>query len=193
MMGEKIISKQTEKEKMLAGELYFAMDEELWREHNHAQNILMKFNNSPDENRSEILKELFGKTGENFCVKPNFRCDYGYNIHVGENFFANYDCVILDVCKVTIGDNCLMAPRVCIYTATHPLDVDLRISGLEYGKPVTIGNNVWLGGSSVIAPGVTIGDNSVVAAGAVVVKDVPANVVVGGNPAKIIKHIVNNN
>lgn len=148
MMGEKIISKQTEKEKMLAGELYFAMDEELWREHNHAQNI-----------------------------------------HVGENFFANYDCVILDVCKVTIGDNCLMAPRVCIYTATHPLDVDLRISGLEYGKPVTIGNNVWLGGSSVIAPGVTIGDNSVVAAGAVVVKDVPANVVVGGNPAKIIKHI----
>ena len=187
MMGEKIISKQTEKEKMLAGELYFAMDEELWREHNHAQNILMKFNNSPDENRSEILKELFGKTGENFCVKPNFRCDYGYNIHVGENFFANYDCVILDVCKVTIGDNCLMAPRVCIYTATHPLDVDLRISGLEYGKPVTIGNNVWLGGSSVIAPGVTIGDNSVVAAGAVVVKDVPANVVVGGNPAKIIK------
>ena len=189
MMGEKIISKQTEKEKMLAGELYFAMDEELWREHNHAQNILMKFNNSPDENRSEILKELFGKTGENFCVKPNFRCDYGYNIHVGENFFANYDCVILDVCKVTIGDNCLMAPRVCIYTATHPLDVDLRISGLEYGKPVTIGNNVWLGGSSVIAPGVTIGDNSVVAAGAVVVKYVPANVVVGGNPAKIIKHI----
>ena len=142
MMGEKIISKQTEKEKMLAGELYFAMDEELWREHNHAQNILMKFNNSPDENRSEILKELFGKTGENFCVKPNFRCDYGYNIHVGENFFANYDCVILDVCKVTIGDNCLMAPRVCIYTATHPLDVDLRISGLEYGKPVTIGNKL---------------------------------------------------
>ena len=142
MMGEKIISKQTEKEKMLAGELYFAMDEELWREHNPAQNILMKFNNSPDENRSEILKELFGKTGENFCVKPNFRCDYGYNIHVGENFFANYDCVILDVCKVTIGDNCLMAPRVCIYTATHPLDVDLRISGLEYGKPVTIGNKL---------------------------------------------------
>ena len=102
---------------------------------------------------------------------------------------THFDCVILDVCKVTIGDNCLMAPRVCIYTATHPLDVDLRISGLEYGKPVTIGNNVWLGGSSVIAPGVTIGDNSVVAAGAVVVKDVPANVVVGGNPAKIIKHI----
>lgn len=179
----------TEKEKMLAGELYCAIDEELSREHNIAQNILRKFNNSPEENRSEILKPLFGKTGENFYVKPNFRCDYGYNIHVGENFFANYDCIILDVCKVTIGDNCMLAPRVCIYTATHPLDAETRISGLEYGKPVTIGNNVWLGGSSVILPGVTIGDNVVVAAGAVVVKDVPDNVVVGGNPAKIIKYL----
>ncbi len=178
-----------EKEKMLAGELYRASDEELSREHNLAQRILWEFNNSPEENRSEILKTLFGRTGENFCVKPNFRCDYGYNIHVGENFFANYDCVILDVCKVTIGDNCMLAPRVCIYTATHPLDAETRISGLEYGKPVTIGNNVWLGGSSVILPGVTIGNNVVVAAGAVVVKDVPDNVVVGGNPAKIIKYL----
>ena len=159
----------TEKEKMLAGELYCAIDEELGREHNRAQNILMKFNNSPDENRSKILKSLFGSTGE--------------------NFFANYDCIILDVCKVTIGDNCMLAPRVCIYTATHPLDAETRISGLEYGKPVTIGNNVWLGGSSVILPGVTIGNNVVVAAGAVVVKDVPDNVVVGGNPAKIIEYL----
>ncbi|PIH04178.1 maltose acetyltransferase domain-containing protein [Clostridium combesii] len=179
----------TEKEKMLAGELYCAIDEELDREHKRAQKILREFNNSPEENRSEILKVLFGKTGKNFCVKPNFRCDYGYNIHVGENFFANYDCIILDVCKVNIGDNCMLAPRVCIYTATHPLDAETRASGLEYGKPVTIGNNVWLGGSSVIVPGVTIGDNVVVAAGAVVVKDVPDNVVVGGNPAKVIKHL----
>lgn len=178
-----------EKEKMLAGELYRASDEELSREHNLAQRILWEFNNSPEENRSEILKTLFGRTGENFCVKPNFRCDYGYNIHVGENFFANYDCVILDVCKVTIGDNCMLAPRVCIYTATHPLDAEIRISGLEYGKPVTIGNNVWIGGNAVIVPGVNIGNNVVVAAGAVVVKDVPNNVVVGGNPAKIIKYL----
>ena len=150
---------------------------------------LWKFNNSPEENRSEILKELFGSTGENFCIKPNFRCDYGYNIYVGENFFANYDCVILDVCKVTIGDNCMLAPRVCIYTATHPLDAQTRISGLEYGKPVVIGNNAWIGGSSVILPGVTIGNNVVVAAGSVVVKYVPDNVVVAGNPAKIIKYL----
>ena len=179
----------TEKEKMFAGELYYASDEELTKEHNIAQRILWKFNNSPEENRSEILKELFGSTGENFCIKPNFRCDYGYNIYVGENFFANYDCVILDVCKVAIGDNCMLAPRVCIYTATHPLDAQTRISGLEYGKPVVIGNNAWIGGSSVILPGVTIGNNVVVAAGSVVVKDVPDNVVVAGNPAKIIKYL----
>ena len=144
MMGEKIISKQTEKEKMLAGELYFAMDEELWREHNHAQNILMKFNNSPDENRSEILKELFGKTGENFCVKPNFRCDYGYNIHVGENFFANYDCVILDVCKVTIGDKTVeMSPKHQLYiidkgwVRAYDLNVNDKLLDVN-GKQVSI-------------------------------------------------------
>lgn len=188
-MKEKIIHQKTEKEKMLSGELYCALDSELEKEHEKAQRILREFNNSSDINRSEILKSIFGKTGKSFCVKPNFRCDYGYNIYVGENFFANYDCIILDVCKVTIGDNCMMAPRVCIYTATHPLEAELRISGLEYGKPVTIGNNVWLGGNSVIAPGVTIGDNVVVAAGAVVVKDVLDNVVVGGNPAKIIKYL----
>lgn len=183
------MKQKTEKEKMLAGELYCPWDDELGKEHVQAQAILRTFNDSPDENRSEILKALFGKTGEHFCIKPTFRCDYGYNIYVGENFFANYDCIILDVCPVIIGDNCMMAPRVCIYTATHPIDAKTRISGLEYGKPVTIGDNVWLGGSSVIAPGVTIGNNVVVAAGAVVVKDVPDNVIVGGNPAKIIKYL----
>lgn len=183
------MERKTEKEKMLKGELYCALDEELMREQSKAQAILRKFNNSSEEDSSEVLRKLFGRTGENFCVKPSFRCDYGYNIYVGENFFANYDCIILDVCKVVIGDNCMMAPRVCIYTATHPLDAETRISGLEYGKEVIIGDNVWLGGNSVIAPGVTIGNNVVVGAGAVVVKDVPNNVVVGGNPAKIIKYL----
>ena len=180
---------KSEKEKMIAGELYFASDDELQKDQKRASKILAEFNTSTGEDKSYLLKELFGKTGENFCVKDSFHCDYGYNIFVGENFFANYDCVILDVCKVTIGDNCMFAPKVGIYTATHPLDAKTRISGAEFGKPINIGNNVWIGGSAVICPGVTIGDNAVIAAGAVVVKDVPSNVVVGGNPAKVIKFI----
>ncbi|MFV3010592.1 sugar O-acetyltransferase [Clostridium botulinum] len=183
------MKKKTEKEKMLSGELYCAMDEELVKEHIRAQHLLAEFNNSLGEDKSELLKSLFGKVRDNFCIKPTFRCDYGSNIYLGENFFANYDCIILDVCKVTIGDNCMLAPRVCIYTATHPLDAETRISGLEYGKPVVIGDNVWTGGNSVIVPGVTIGNNVVVAAGSIVVNDIPDNVVVGGNPAKIIKHL----
>ncbi|ABS40490.1 sugar O-acetyltransferase [Clostridium botulinum] len=183
------MKKKTEKEKMLSGELYRAMDEELVKEHIRAQQLLAEFNNSLGEDKSELLKSLFGKVGDNFSIKPTFHCDYGSNIYVGENFFANYDCIILDVCKVTIGDNCMLAPRVCIYTATHPLDAETRISGLEYGKPVVIGDNVWIGGNSVIVPGVTIGNNVVVAAGSIVVNDIPDNVVVAGNPAKIIKHL----
>ncbi|ABS32922.1 sugar O-acetyltransferase [Clostridium botulinum] len=183
------MKKKTEKDKMLAGELYYAMDEELVKEHIRSQQLLAEFNNSLGEDKSELLKPLFGKVGDNFSIKPTFHCDYGSNIYVGENFFANYDCIILDVCKVTIGDNCMLAPRVCIYTATHPLDAETRISGLEYGKPVVIGDNVWIGGNSVIVPGVTIGNNVVVAAGSIVVNDIPDNVVVGGNPAKIIKHL----
>ncbi len=142
----------------------------------------------PDEKteRQNILAELLGQS-EGAYIEPSFRCDYGYNISLGKNFYANFDCVMLDVCPVRIGDNCMLAPGVHIYTATHPLDAEERNSGVEFGKPVTIGNNVWIGGRAVINPGVTIGDNVVVASGAVVTKDVPANVVVGGNPAKIIK------
>jgi maltose O-acetyltransferase len=183
---------KSEKERMLSGELYFASDPQLVKERENARRLTKLFNQTSEtdyERRTELLKELFGSTGKNIFVEPPFRCDYGYNIHVGENFFANFDCVILDVCEVRIGDNCLLGPGVHIYTATHPLDPVERASGAEYGKPVVIGNNVWIGGRVVINPGITIGDNVVIASGAVVTKDIPSNVVVGGNPAKVIRQI----
>lgn len=179
----------TEKEKMRAGELYDASDSVLVTERARARRMIAVFNASNTDDRCDILKHLFGKTGDRLYVEPTFHCDYGYNISVGENFYANFDCIMLDVCRVSIGDNCLLGPRVCIFTATHPVDPQLRRSGLEYGKPVSIGDNVWIGGNAVINPGVTLGNNVVVASGAVVVKDVPDNAVVGGNPARILKHI----
>ncbi|MFJ8257310.1 sugar O-acetyltransferase [Peribacillus asahii] len=183
---------KTEKEKMLNGELYHAADPELLQERLNARRLTRLYNQTmeTDENkRTELLKKLFGSTGENLYIEPTFRCDYGYNIHVGENFYANFDCVFLDVCEIRIGDNCMIAPGVHIYTATHPLDPTERISGAEYGLPVHIGHNVWIGGRAVINPGVKIGNNVVIASGAVITKDVPDNVVAGGNPAKIIKQI----
>ena len=183
---------KTEKEKMLAGELYFASDLELKKERENARRLTRLFNETLENEHSErtrLLKELFGSTGKDLNIEPSLRCDYGSNIHVGENFHANFDCVFLDVCEIRIGDNCMVAPGVHIYTATHPLDPMERISGAEYGKPVTIGDNVWIGGRAVINPGITIGNNVVIASGAIVTKDVPDNVVVGGNPAKIIKEI----
>jgi maltose O-acetyltransferase len=183
---------KTEKEKMLNGELYNAADVELVRERARARRLTRLFNQTLETEytkRTEILKELFGSAGDNIYIEPTFRCDYGYNIHVGENFYANFDCVILDVCEVRIGDNCLLGPGVHIYTATHPVNPYERISGAEYGKPVTIGNNVWIGGRAIINPGVRIGDNVVVASGAVVTRDVPDNVIVGGNPATIIRQL----
>ncbi|MFJ8267476.1 maltose acetyltransferase domain-containing protein [Peribacillus asahii] len=183
---------KTEKEKMLNGELYHAADPELLQERLNARRFTRLYNQTmetDDNKRTELLKELFGSTGENLYIEPTFRCDYGYNIHVGENFYANFDCVFLDVCEIRIGDNCMIAPGVHIYTATHPLDPTERISGAEYGLPVHIGHNVWIGGRAVINPGVKIGNNVVIASGAVITKDVPDNVVAGGNPAKIIKQI----
>ncbi|MEK5036719.1 maltose acetyltransferase domain-containing protein [Sporosarcina sp. FSL K6-3457] len=183
---------KTEKEKMLAGELYLAADSELVKGRENARRLTRVFNETLETELSErtvLLNELFGSVGKNIYIEPTLRCDYGFNIHVGENFYANFDSVFLDVCEIRIGDNCMMAPGVHIYTATHPLDPTERSSGAEYGKPVTIGDNVWIGGRAVINPGVTIGDNVVIASGAVVVKDVPDNVVVGGNPARVIKEI----
>ncbi|WP_275901074.1 maltose acetyltransferase domain-containing protein [Paenibacillus periandrae] len=186
------MSIKTEKEKMLSGELYLASDAQLTEERAFARRILRIYNQTTEneiEHRTHLLKELFGSTGANLSVEPTFRCDYGYNIHVGENFYANFDCTILDVCEVRIGNNCFLAPGVHIYTATHPIHPLERIAGPEYGKPVTIGNNVWIGGRAVINPGVIIGDNAVIASGAVVTKNVLANSIVGGNPAKLIRQI----
>lgn len=183
---------KTEKEKMLNGEMYDPADPVLVKEREEARRLVRLFNQTTeqeDEKRIELLKELLGSTGKDVYMEPNIRFDYGYNTHVGENFFANFDCTFLDVCEIHIGDNCMLAPGVQIYTATHPLDPVERNSGKEYAKPVIIGDNVWIGGHAIINPGVTIGDNVVIASGAVVTKDVPNNVVVGGNPARIIKEI----
>jgi len=183
---------KTEKEKMLDGELYYPGDKELAKDRARARVLVRSFNETnevEEEKRMAKLKELFGSTGERIYIESNFRCDYGYNIHVGENFYANFDCTILDGGRVTIGKNCMVAPGVHIYTNTHPVNAEERITEIEYTKSVTIGDNVWIGGRAVINPGVTIGNNVVIASGAVVTKDVPDNVVVGGNPAKIIKQI----
>ncbi|MDA8491357.1 maltose O-acetyltransferase [Kluyvera sp. Awk 3] len=178
-----------EKRKMIAGEHYRPADDTLRTDRIRARQLIHRYNHmAPDEKaeRAALLNELLGK-GDDAYIEPTFRCDYGYNIFLGANFYANFDCVMLDVCPIHIGDNCMLAPGVHIYTATHPLNAIERNSGIEFGKPVTIGHNVWIGGRAVINPGVTIGDNAVIASGAVVVKDVPANAVVGGNPARIIK------
>lgn len=137
----------------------------------------------------ELLKQILGKTGENVWIEAPFHCDYGYNIEVGENFFANYNLVILDVGKVKIGKNVQFAPNVAIYTAGHPVHPDSRNSGYEYGIDITIGDNVWLGGNTVVMPGVHIGNNVVIGGGSVVTKDIPDDVIAVGNPCRVIRKI----
>src|SRR5690625_31206 len=183
---------ETEKKKMLAGKMYNPADPVLSTDRKEARQKVRIYNQTLEtegEKRDKLLKELLGSTGENVSMEPNIRFDYGYNTYVGDNFYANFDCTILDVCEVRFGDNCMLAPGVQIYTATHPLNPTERNSGKEYAKPITFGNNVWIGGSAIINPGVTVGDNVVIASGAVVTKDLQDNVVVGGNPAKVIKQI----
>lgn len=180
----------TEKEKMLAGDLYLASDATLVKERIKARKTVKMFNESdPEALRVDLLIGLFGSTGVDFFVDPPFHCDYGYNISVGDQVFFNFNCVILDVTPVKIGNRCLFGPYVQLYAATHPLDAKTRGTLLENGRPITIGDDVWVGGGAIICPGVTIGDRSVVAAGAVVTKDVPSDVLVGGNPAKVIKQL----
>ena len=182
----------TEKEKMVSGLLYDASDEELVRDRVKARLLFEEFNKTSateSEKRQEIYKKLFGSIGKNLYIEPSFKCDYGYNIELGDNVYINFDCVILDCGKVKIGDGCLIAPQVGIYAATHPVDLNQRLSGLENAEGITIGNNCWIGGHSTILPGTKLGNNVVVASGSVVRGSFPDNVVIGGVPAKIIKNI----
>lgn len=181
---------KTEKEKMLAGKLYDPRDKQLCEERMNARLLLKELNDTREdqvEERKAILKKLIPDCGENLWLQPPFYCDYGYNIKIGENVFMNFNCVILDVMEVKIGSRTLLGPNVQIYSATHPMDHSLRASGLEMAKPIVIGEDVWIGGSAVIAPGVTIGDRSVIGAGSVVVKDIPSDIFAAGNPCKIIR------
>ncbi|MDR3059265.1 MAG: sugar O-acetyltransferase [Prevotella sp.] len=183
----------TEKEKAERGLLYDAnSDQEILADRQRAKEILYEYNNlhpKKQDERKQILRLLLNKTGNEFIFEPPFYCDYGYNIEVGENFFANMNLVILDGAKVSIGDNVFIAPNVGIYTAGHPLDEIQRNEGLEYAYPVTIGNSVWIGAGVSILPGVTVGNNVVIGAGSVVTKDIPDNCVVAGNPAVIKKRL----
>jgi maltose O-acetyltransferase len=184
----------TEKEKMIAGKLYRPKDAQLVDERQEAKLLFQQFNamdESQKETRNQLLYDLFGKAEEHLWIEPPFYCDYGYNIKIGKHVFINYNCCILDGTLVKIGDNCMFGPNVQIYTATHPLEYEARNSGQEFAKPISIGNNVWIGGNATICPGVTLGDNVVVGAGAVVTKDFPENVVIAGNPAKVINRIAN--
>ena len=184
------MNSKTEKEKMLGGELYLAFETELFEERQAAINLVYAFNNlhpSKAEERKELIKKLFGTVGENFWVEQRFHCDYGYNIHIGDNFYANVGCTILDCAPVTIGNNVLLAPNVSLYTAGHPTNNEQRVAGLEYAHPIKIGNNVWIGGGVIVLPGVTIGDNTIIGAGSVVTKDIPAKVIAVGNPCRVIK------
>lgn len=182
----------TEREIMLSGQLYDPADPELVALRRAARLATEAYNRTSIDDREERtrrIQALFGSTGEAVFIEPNFRYDYGVNIHVGENFYANFDCVILDCAEVRIGKNCLIAPQVGIYTATHPLDPIQRSSGRELAAPITIGDDCWIGGHATINPGVTLGNNVVVAAGAVVTGSFGDNVVLAGVPARVIRKI----
>ncbi|MDR7151626.1 maltose O-acetyltransferase [Hydrogenophaga palleronii] len=183
---------KSQKEKMLAGEFYVADDPELIAAHLRAQAILARFNATAadaSEERRALLTDLFARFGEGSVLKPSLRCDYGFNVSIGERVFINFDCVLLDCNRIDIGNEVQFAPGVHIYTATHPLDAKQRRSGLEFALPVVIGDGAWLGGGAIVCPGVTIGENTVVGAGSVVVRDLPANVLAVGNPCRVVRQL----
>lgn len=182
----------TEREKMLSGQLYNALDPELTAARRRARDLVYDFNRTREadaELRLQILKQLLGKMGQNVWIEPPFYCDYGANISLGDNVFFNFNCVVLDVTPVEIGDRVLFGPNVQIYTATHPLDAETRRTGLEAGRPIRIGSDVWIGGSVVLCPGVTVGDRTVIGAGSVVTRDLPDGVFAAGNPCRVIRHL----
>jgi len=176
----------TEREKMVAGELYDPLDPELTAARARARDLCRELNAGPAAEHRRVLQALFGAGGDDAWVEPPFHCDYGANIRLGKKCFFNFNCVVLDVCPVTVGDYTLFGPAVQIYAATHPLDAVAR-RGKESGKPVVIGNDVWVGGGAIICPGVTIGDRAVIGAGSVVTKDIPAGAVAAGNPCRVIR------
>lgn len=183
----------TEKEKMLAGEVYCAIDPQLLKELDEAREVIHDYNllrPSENEKKLELLKGLLGHIGDDkIIINQPFRCDYGKQISIGKRFFANFNFTILDEAPVTIGDDCFVGPNVSIYTACHSTDPVERNTRQEWAKPVTIGNNVWIGGSVTILPGVSIGDNVSIGAGSVVVNDIPSNTIAVGNPCKVIKQL----
>lgn len=183
---------KTELEKMLAGELYQAGDPILLNMRNRARALFMEYNttlNEQQRERSAILKTLIGTMGETIDIQPPFFCDYGKHIHMGTNVFINYNCTMLDCAAITLGNNVFIGPNVSLYTAYHPIIASERIKGPELASPITIKDNVWLGGNVVICQGITIGENTTIGAGSVVTKDIPANVFAAGNPCRVIKHL----
>jgi len=183
----------TEKEKMLAGEEYFPdTDEELLNLRRKCKQLCQKINQTPIENeeeRNKLLRKLLGQTSEHFEILPEFWCDYGFNIKIGENFFANHGLVILDAAPVTFGDNVFIGPQCGFHTACHPIDAARRRMGIETAKPITVGSDVWFGAGVQVMPGVTIGSNTVIGGGSVVVKNIPSNCVAVGNPCRVVKEI----
>ena len=181
-----------EQAKMLAGKLYTAQDPQLTADHQRALRLTRRYNMTAEdqqEERETLLQELLGSVGEDVVIMPPFRCDYGSQIEIGDHFFANYDCLFLDVCPITISDHVMLGPRVCLYTAAHPLSAEVRDTGLEYGKPITIGNSVWIGGNVIVNPGVTIGNEVVIGAGSVVTHDLPDGVIAAGNPCRVLRPV----
>lgn len=183
----------TEKEKCKQGLLYNAnFDEELINERNNCKKLCQDYNKTEyldTERRTQLLKKILINTPNDFIIEQPFWCDYGYNIKIGGNFYSNHNLVILDGAKVTFGDNVFVGPNCGFYTAGHPINMKERNEGLEYAKPITVGDNVWFGGNVVIMPGVTIGNNTIIGAGSVVTKNIPNNVIAVGNPCKVIKEI----
>lgn len=179
-------------QEMLLGNLYLAGNILPENKSIHGKKIIQKINNTPIEEKETIValeRQVFGETGDNLYVTPPFQVDYGRHVEIGNNFYANMDCIFLDINKIKIGNNVMVGPRVSFYTAGHPIDPQIRIEELEFGLPITVEDNVCIGGSATILPGVTIGKNSIIAAGAVVTKDVAANTIFGGNPAQLIRAI----